>query len=110
MKEKIKEKMKERRREDERKVMIVEKCLKQKNPPDESAHNDSKKFPSDEIFVRKFRHLPVFELIIYTIRIRIFGLRELIQIEFRTAQYSSGAASHKTWSSFQRRSKLCKIP
>ena len=32
----------------------------QKNLPDEFAHNVSKKSPSDELFVRKFRNLHVF--------------------------------------------------
>ena len=37
-----------------------------------------KKIPSDEVFVRKFRFLPVFS-IVYLIRIRIFGPREIMQ-------------------------------
>ena len=44
-----------------------------------------KKSPSDELFVKKFRILLVFS-IIYLIRIRIFGPRELIQNEFLGAQ------------------------
>ena len=42
-----------------------------------------KKKPSDELFVRKFRILPMFS-IIYMIRIRIFGPREFIQSELGT--------------------------
>ena len=45
-----------------------------------------KKSLSDELFVRKFRNLPVFS-IFYLIRTRIFGLRELIQNEFSDEQY-----------------------
>ena len=58
--------------------MLLKNVSNQDNPPDESAHNVSKKSPSDEIVVRKFRILPVFS-IIYMIRIRIFGPREMIQ-------------------------------
>ena len=88
---KMKEEMKEKRedeREDEREERrydVVEKRLKPKNPPDEKAHHDSKKCPPDELFVRKFRISPVFS-IIYMVRIRIFGPRELIQNEFSDEQ------------------------
>ena len=50
----------ERRERDERRDDSVEQCLKTKNPPDELPHNDSEKSPSIELFVRKFRTLPVF--------------------------------------------------
>ena len=33
---------------------------KLKKTPDELSHNDSEKSPSDELFVRKFKILPVF--------------------------------------------------
>ena len=69
----------QREREKERgKEKELKNVAKPKKTPDELSRSDSKKSPSDEIFVRKLRILPVFS-IIYMIRIRFFGPRELIQ-------------------------------
>ena len=59
-------------------MILLNNASNHKNPPDELSHNDSKKSRSDELFVRKFRILPVFSNI-YMIRIRFFGPLELIQ-------------------------------
>ena len=71
----MKEKMREEKRED---MLLLKNVSNQKNPPDEFANNVSKKIPFRRIFVRKFRFFLVFS-IIYMIRTRIFGPRELIQ-------------------------------
>ena len=49
----------------ERRDDFVENVSSQKkNPPDELSHTASKKTsPSDELFVRKFRILPVFSFV-----------------------------------------------
>ena len=60
------------------------------NPPDELAQNVSKnpfRTNYSSIFSSKVQNLTVFS-IIYMIRIRFFGPRELIQNEFRAAQES----------------------
>ena len=98
MKEKIKrarddeESKKEVKEEMKEEMILLENVSNQQNPPDEFAQNVSKKFPSDEFFVRKFRILPVFS-IIYMIRIRFsapgnkfrmhFGVSSIEALEFR---------------------------
>ena len=60
------------------------------DPSDELAQSASKKSLSDEFFIdfSKVQNLTVFS-IIYTIRIRFFGPRELFQKGFSTARYSN---------------------
>ena len=58
------------------------------NPPNELAQNVSNKSLSDELFLlfsSKVQNLTMFS-IIYMIRIRFFGLGELLQKYFRAAQ------------------------
>ena len=71
------------------------------NPPDELAQNVSKKnrFWTNycSIFSSKVQNLTVFS-IIYMIRIRFFGPRELVQKYFRAARYVACASSRFTGS------------
>ena len=66
----------------EKRGFFCENVLEPSNPPDELAqHVSKKKKPSDELFLHfssKVQNLTVFS-IIYMIRIRFFGPRELIQ-------------------------------
>ena len=72
---KMKEKMREKRREKTEEMISLKNVSNQKNPPDEFSHNDSIKIT----FGRTIRsNLTVFS-VIYMIRIRIYGPRELIQ-------------------------------
>ena len=65
------------------------KVSRPSNPPDDLVQNVSEKNPSrtnySSIFSAKVQNLTVFSLI-YMIRIRFFGPRELIQNGFRAAQ------------------------
>ena len=67
-------------------MMLMENVSNQKSPLDELAQM-FRKNPSDELFLdfpSKIQNLTVF-LIVYMIRIRLFGPRELFQKEFRAA-------------------------
>ena len=73
---------------DERKDDFVEKCLKPEKPPDELAQNVAKKIPFGRIiphFSSNVQNLTVFS-IVYMIRIRFFGPRELIKRFFSPGQ------------------------
>ena len=110
MREKMTEKEKEREREREREKQGKEKIKRSRENEEEINEKNflqnmfenlrirqmnqlkmfRKKFLSDElffIFLSKVQNLTVFS-IIYMIRIRFFGPREIIQNGFRAAQYS----------------------
>ena len=80
----VRQERREKTREDEREEMKIFYNVSNKNKKRQTNCYTMirKKKPSDESFVRKFRIFPVFS-IVYMIRIRFSGPRELIWKEFR---------------------------
>ena len=93
---KMKEKM-ERDRDERNDDFFPKNVSRPLNPPDELAQNVSKKSLSNELllhFSSRIQNLTVFS-IIYMIRIRFFGWRELNQNGFRRARYFNSGKGEK---------------
>ena len=45
-------------------MILLKNVSNPKNPTDELSHNNSKNIPPDELFVRKFRILPVISILL----------------------------------------------